>query len=154
MDQMKATAVGEEGLEAAVERFERWRQARRRGEHIPPELWAAAMSLSTRHGTHRVAEALGLNTDRLLRRLRDADAQASPTTAADPAPDLTADFVQMLVASPEVEAGAARASIQTSTAALPCVLELRNARGATLRMELPAPALAILPALCAAFGGA
>jgi hypothetical protein len=95
-----------------------------------------------------VAEALGLNADRLLRRVRDSDGQASPTKAADP----TADFVQMLVASPEVESRAA--PTQAPAAAQPCVLELRNARGATLRLELPAQSLAILPGLCAAFGGA
>ena len=63
MDQTKATPErdGENDLEAAVERFAKWRQARQRGEHIPSELWASAVSLSTRHGTHRVAEALGLN---------------------------------------------------------------------------------------------
>jgi hypothetical protein len=154
MDQTKATPErdGEDDLEAAVERFAKWRQARQRGEHIPSELWASAVSLSTRHGTHGVAEALGLNADRLLRRVRDSDGQASPTKAADPAPDPTADFVQMLVASPEVESRAA--PTQAPAAAQPCVLELRNARGATLRLELPAQSLAILPGLCAAFGGA
>ena len=50
MDQTKATAVDVDDLEAVVERFERWRQARGRGEHIPPELWAAAVSLNARHG--------------------------------------------------------------------------------------------------------
>src|SRR3954463_15490694 len=150
MDQ--AMAVGGDALEGVVQRFEQWRQARRRGEHIPPALWAAAVSLSTRHGTHRVAEALGLNVDRLLRRMRDADAQAAPAKAVDAAPDSGAQFVQMLLASPEGEAGAAPAL--ALAAAQPCVLELRNVRGATLRLELPAQALAILPQLCAAFAGA
>jgi hypothetical protein len=154
MNQTKAAPerVGEDDLEAAVERFAKWRQARQRGAHIPTELWASAVSLSTRHGTHCVAEALGLNADRLLRRVRVGDDQAAPTKAADPVPDSTADFVQMLVAAPEDETGAAPAL--APTAAQPCVLELRNARGATLRLELPAQALAILPGLCAAFGGA
>jgi hypothetical protein len=148
MDQ--ATGVDEDDLDAAVERFERWRQARRRGEHIPRELWAAAVSLSVHHGAPRVAKALGLNADRLQRRMRDADGRASASEAVDAAPDSVAQFVQMLVASPDSEAGTAPAP----AAAQPCVLELRNARGATLRLELPAQALAILPGLCAAFGGA
>ena len=40
MNQTKAMAErdGEDDFEAAVERFGRWRQARGRGEHIPPEL--------------------------------------------------------------------------------------------------------------------
>ncbi len=156
MDQTKATPErdGEDDLVAAVEQFANWRQARQRGAHIPSELWASAVSLSTRHGTHRVAEALGLNADRLLRRVRVGDDQAAPTKAADPAPDSTADFVQMLVAAPEGEPVAAPTPTLAPAAAQSCVLELRNARGATLRMELPAQALAILPQLCAAFAGA
>src|SRR4051794_37960861 len=141
MDQ--TMAVGGDALEGVVERFEQWRQARRRGEHIPPALWAAAVSLSARHGTHRVAEALGLNVDRLLRRMRDADVRGAPTKTVDAAPDPDAQFVQMQVALPEGEAGAA----PPPAGAQPCVLELRNARGATLRLELPAQALAILPGL-------
>ena len=152
MDQTKAMAVDVDDLEAVVERFEQWRQTRRRGEHIPGELWAMAVSLSARHGTHRVAEALGLNADRLLRRLHDVDGQASPPKAAAPASFAAPQFVQMLVAEPEGEAGAVPA--QAAAAVQPCVLELRNARGATLRLELPAPALSILPGLCAAFAGA
>jgi len=152
MDQTKATAVDVDDLEAVVERFERWQQARARGEHIPPELWAAAVSLSARHGTHHVAEILGLNDDRLLRRMRDADGQASPTRPAAPASVSAPQFVQMLVAAPEGEAGEAPAP--APAAAQPCVLELRNARGATLRLELPALSLSILPGLCAAFAGA
>ena len=149
-------SVGLDDLGAVVERFERWRQARGRGEHIPPELWAAAVGLSARHGTHHVAETLGLNADRLLRRVRDADGHASPTKAAGSTSVAAPQFVQMLVAAPEGAAGAASAPVPAGAAAAaqPCVLELRNARGATLRLELPAPSLSILPVLCAAFAGA
>ena len=97
-----------------------------------------------------MAEALGLNADRLVRRVRDVDGQVSPTKAAAPASVSAPQFVQMLVAAPEGEAGTAPAP----AAAQPCVLELRNARGATLRLELPALSLSILPGLCAAFAGA
>jgi len=42
MGQTKAVAgVGAaDELEEVVQRFERWRQARRRGEHNPRELWS------------------------------------------------------------------------------------------------------------------
>jgi hypothetical protein len=156
MEHTKAVQ-GDDGaaeLEQAVERFEQWRRARLRGEHIPPVLWSQAVSLSTRHGTHRVAEALGVNADRLLRRVREAGELGAVALGEQRPPAAAAQFVQMVVAAPE-DGGQAVTPPAAQPATPPtCVLELRNARGATLRMELPAQALSILPGLCAAFVGA
>jgi hypothetical protein len=43
-----------ESLEQVGKRFERWRDARVRGEHIPTLLWAAAVAMAKQHGLHRV----------------------------------------------------------------------------------------------------
>lgn len=158
MGQTKAVAgVGAaDELEEVAQRFERWRLARRRGEHIPRELWAQAVCLGVRYGVHRVAASLGLNAERLQRRVRDDDGAATET----PEPVAATDFVELVVASPEGEVGAApmpsvMPPVMPPIAPPACVLELRNARGATLRLELAtAQALSILPGLCAAFAGA
>jgi hypothetical protein len=50
-----------EGLEALDARFREWRQQRRRGEHIPPQLWSQAAAMAGQHGVARTAKRLGLN---------------------------------------------------------------------------------------------
>ena len=51
-----------ESLEQVAERFKRWRGTRVRGEHIPPDLWAAAVGMAREHGLHRIAHELRVET--------------------------------------------------------------------------------------------
>jgi len=96
------------------------------------------VSLGVRYGVHRVATSLGLNADRLQRRVRGDDA------AATAAPVSAAEFVELVIASSEGGVGAAPMPAVMPPVIAPiappaCVLELRNARGATLRVELVGP---------------
>ena len=120
-------------LELAEERFARWREARRRGARIPADLWEAAVDLAEAQGVQRVADALHLDVDRLGRRMQRAvhDTQ----------------FVEMLV-----PAMTGRAT--TATDVRQCVVELHNAHGATMRVELAGSAVTALADLCKAFCGA
>jgi len=95
MGQAKAVAgvSAADELEEVAQRFERWRLARWRGEHIPRELWAQAVSLGVRYGVHRMAASLGLNAERLQRRVRDDDGAATET----PEPAAATDFVELMV---------------------------------------------------------
>jgi hypothetical protein len=44
-----------ESLEEVRERFKRWRETRGRGEHVPRELWVAAVGVARVHGLHVTA---------------------------------------------------------------------------------------------------
>jgi hypothetical protein len=150
MDKMAkmAQALGPgESLGQVERRFKYWRQTRRRGEHIPAPLWAAAVSLGRVYDPQRVAQALGIDPERLKRRLAPAGhaGRAGAATAAgedDPTTHGT-QFVECFTAP---AAGAPSPH--------ECVVELQNVRGAKMRVELSGRALHSLAGLCNAFWSA
>jgi hypothetical protein len=133
---------GGESLEETEQRFKRWRESRRRGDHIPPELWETAVGLAREHGVPRIANRLRLNTDCLSRRMEGAasPARASKLDKAD------TEFVELFAAA--APAAAPAAVIHE------CVIELENARGAKMRVELNGAGLAGLAHLCRGFWSA
>jgi hypothetical protein len=122
--------------EQIARQFKRWRETRVRGEHIPAVLWAAAVSMARQHGLHHVAGVLRVDQERLRRRLEHAGGAA-------PADKVDTRFVELLVAP--ASATASRCE---------CSIELENARGAKLRVELNGNGLAGLAGLCNAFWSA
>lgn len=138
----KAEQVSGHGpsLELTAQSFARWREVRRRGEHIPPALWAAAVELAEAHGARRVADVLQLDLERLGRRMQ-READAAPLGEAD------TRFVEMLTP-------AMMGPATTAAEVRQCVVELHNAHGATMRVELAGGGLAALTDLCKAFCGA
>jgi hypothetical protein len=142
---VEAVRVDEDSLVALEERFRQWRDTRKKGARIPAPLWLAAVDLARRHGIARVGNRLRLNTVFLQRRLEGV---ASPVAAGVAEPE----FVELLTApagpTPALVAGAPAASVPE------CVVELHNARGATMRVELNAGGLAGLAHLCRGFWGA
>ena len=130
-------------LELAQLRFARWREARRRGARIPADLWAAAVELAEAQGVQRVAAALDLDVDRLGRRMQ-READAAPVSVGEAC---DTQFVEMVV-----PAMTGRAT--TATDVGQCVVELRNAHGATMRVALAGSAVTALADLCKAFCGA
>jgi len=125
-----------ESLEQIGERFKRWRETRARGEHIPQVLWAAAVGMAREHGLHRVVCELRVDHDRLKRRLEHDGGAAQAGKGG-------ARFVELMV-SP---APGAQSLCE-------CAVELENARGAKMRVELNGNGLAGLAGLCSAFWGA
>jgi hypothetical protein len=123
-------------LEQIAQQFKRWRAARTRGQHIPAVLWAAAVRMAGQHGLQRVAGVLRVDQDRLQRRLEHAGGAA-------PAATVDTRFVELLVTP--ASAAASRCE---------CSIELENARGAKLRVELNGNGLAGLAGLCNAFWSA
>jgi hypothetical protein len=128
------TAGCSEGLLRLKRQFEQWRAERRVGERIPSELWAGAVAAAGEHGAYRVAAELHLDYAVLKRR---AALAGGKTAAAELAPR----FVELF-------APAARAAPPA------CVIEMGNARGARMRVELNGDALAGLPAMSSAFWAA
>ena len=127
-----------EGLSQLKRGFEQWRAGRRVGERIPSELWAGAVAAAVEHGAYRVAAELRLDYAVLKRRA----ALAGGTT---PGSELAPRFVELF-------APAGRGISATSHAQ--CVVELDNARGAKMRVQLNGQALAGLSVLCSAFWAA
>jgi len=123
-----------EGLLRLKRQFDQWRTERRVGERIPSDLWAGAVAAAGEHGAYRVAAELHLDYAVLKRR-------AALAGGKSPAVELAPRFVELF-------APAAR------TAPPACVIEMGNARGAKMRVELNGDALAGLPAMCSAFWAA
>jgi hypothetical protein len=129
-----------EGLLRLKRQFDQWRAGRRAGERIPSELWSGAVAAAGEHGAYRVAAELHLDYAVLKRR---AALAGGSTSAAELAPR----FVELFApAGRTAPAGAAPPA---------CVIEMDNARGAKMRVELGGNGLAAgLSVLCSAFWSA
>jgi len=104
-----------ENLEQVDKRFKRWRSTRARGTPIPEALWASAVGLAQGQGLNRIAQALRLHYYDLKKRLVGAQATGSARRAQ-------ATFVEW-----RRPAAIGRCE---------CRVELQNARGAQMRIEL------------------
>ena len=127
-----------EGLSQLKRQFDEWRAARKAGERIPLSLWAGAVSAAVELGTCRVAAELHLDYSVLKRRAALAASNA-------PASELAPRFVELSALAMPATPAASHAQ---------CVVELDNARGAKMRVELNGHGLAGLSALCSAFWAA
>ena len=110
-------------LERLRQRFARWRQAREPRSRIPDALWATAVTVAKTCGVNRTARTLRLDYYSLKERV-EQEAAATRDASAMPA---TAPFIE-LVAPP------AAGSCQ-------CRLELENADGAKMRVQLKSVAM-------------
>ncbi len=89
-------------LEKVQHRFTAWRNAKRKGERIPEELWSSATELACEIGINRVANALHLDYTKLKQRVNGHVASKTNTslTTAGPASAPHADkpaFVEFAV---------------------------------------------------------
>ena len=125
-----------ESLEQVAQRFKRWRETRVRGEHIPPALWSAAVGMAKEHGLYRIGHELRVDHDGLKKHLERAGGVARSGK-------VDSRFVELFAAPAPTAAGMRE-----------CVVELENARGAKMRVELNGNGLAGLAGLCAAFWSA
>jgi hypothetical protein len=131
--QVKAEA---DALTQLKERFAAWRAVRKLGMRIPPHLWAAAVEMVAVHGACRVAGELNLDYDMLKRRVVMAGGKVTTTEVAP-------RFVELF---------AAAGAMPAHSASKPeCVVEMANARGARMRVELNGHGLGSLSGLCNAF---
>jgi hypothetical protein len=120
-------------LEGVRRRIERWRQTRKVRSPIPDSLWAAAARMANVYGMNRTARALRLNYYGLKKRV-----EQQTVGAAGAAEMKDADrFVEL---APFSSAGSCE-----------CLLELENATGAKMRVQLKGIAMPDLAALSQAF---
>jgi len=113
--------------------FETWRRTRPPRSPIPAPLWALAVEHARAAGVHATARRLRLNYYSLQQRVEAAGGAGTPGETAAPA------FVEVVAAGLR-PAGATE-----------CVIDLADARGATMRIALKSPALPDLAALSQAF---
>ena len=133
----RASSAGE-SLEQLGLRLKRWREARVRGQRIPVQLWAAAVDMARQLGVQPVAKGLGVDYERLKRRVQGVGGVA-PAGKIDTR-KVDSRFVEMVVSPPSVAPGRCE-----------CALELENAQGAKMRLELNGNGLGALGAVCSAF---
>ena len=96
-------------IEEAQLQFENWRRERKRGQRIPENLWGTAVELAKQHGVWPTARALNLDYSRLKRRVRNGDDEKS------------GEFVEL---------------ISQGAMLCTCIVEMEDARGARMRIEL------------------
>ena len=102
-------------IEEGQLQFENWRRERKRGERIPEDLWVMAVDLARHHGVWPTARALHLDHNRLKRRVRNGEED-------------------------EVKSGAFVELIPQGAMLAVCV-EMEDARGARMRIELKGAAV-------------
>jgi hypothetical protein len=123
------------GLERLRRRLENWRQTRRPRSRIPDTFWAGAVALAKSCGVNRIARTLRLDYYTLKERVeQEAAATAGADASAMPA---TAPFIELV--SP------------CAVGSCQCRLELENAEGAKMRVQLRSTAMPDLAALSRSF---
>ena len=138
--ELEQSSVSGDDLQGIKQRLLDWRSRRKLGEHIPAPLWSAAVEAAREHGVYRVAIELRLDYAGLRRRVEGAGATA-------PGERVAPRFVELLATpgAPPAPAAAGRHE---------CVVELENARGAKMRVQLDGAGVAVLAGLCGAFWSA
>jgi hypothetical protein len=119
-------------LEGLRRRFERWRGTHRVRSRIPEPLWESAVKMAGMYGLNRTAKALRLDYYVLKKRV-----QHSGVAIADPPENGAATFLEL---TPPPSIGACE-----------CTLDLENASGARMRVQLKSIATPDLAALSQSF---
>ncbi len=101
-------------------RFERWRRSRKRGTRIPETLWQAAAEAAGECGVSKTSQALGLDYYGLKKRVESTHEVSGSEPAAE------REFLE----------------IPLFASAADCVLEMIDAEGTRLRVELRGSAAA------------
>jgi len=108
-------------LREAQQRFEEWRSSQPGRRPIPESLWALAAEMGRQHGVFRTAQALRLDSTKLMKRVRAAAPETKPAPA----------FVE-LITSP--------------AASCECIIEVEGPRG-RMRIEWKGSTAPDLPGL-------
>jgi len=116
-------------LEVVRRRFEKWRRTRQAGSRIPKVLWAAAVKMAGIYGLHRTARALPVEYYSLKKHVELAAAPGGHRRATA--------FIELPPSMPIESCG--------------FTLELEDAEGSKMRVDLKAATPPDLAALCRSF---
>jgi hypothetical protein len=103
-------------IEEIRRRLQEWRRSRRHGARVPEALWMAAVQLAKQYRPARVAQTLGLDYERLKRRLKTATEHGTSEPGSQP------DFIELFPFAPNSHCE--------------CTIEIEDRRGAKLKLEL------------------
>ena len=142
--------IGEGGavcLKDVVRHFKDWRESRVRGKRIPGELWDQAVRMCQEHPPERVAGVLGVALGGLKRRLEHGSDGGAARLGHD------TEFLEIIMSTPvaSIPDRAASRRELAPAATHECVLELENAHGAKMRVQLNGQGLASLGLVCNSF---
>ena len=144
MDTTSKTIACTQALSELKREFAQWRAGRKGGERIPVALWGQASEAAAEHGAYRVSVELHLDYADLKRRVARAAGTAGPAAVAP-------QFVELFAPDGTVQTAPPTPTTQpTQASPPPCVIEMTNARGALMRVELNGCALAGLASVCSA----
>jgi len=119
-------------LEGLRRRFERWRGTHKARSRIPEPLWGSAVKMASTFGLNRTAKTLRLDYYVLKKRVKQ-----DRVAIADPPEKDAATFLELV--SP------------TSAGLCHCTLDLENAGGAKMRVQLKSITMPDLAALSRSF---
>ena len=108
------TAIQTE-LEQLKNRFEEWRQHRKKGSRVPKELWDSAIKLSNKHTVSELARTLRLDYPKLKKRVGALRQDSEKGKAVPPT------FVEVGTTQPTTDAD--------------CIVEFENSKGVKVRMH-------------------
>jgi hypothetical protein len=95
MDQQFTACTGQ-SLEEVQQRFERWREGRKRGTPIPAALWEDAVRLCADHSLCKISSALRLDYNVLKKRSQPACPGHFPESEASCSQSVThSDFIAL-----------------------------------------------------------
>lgn len=125
----RTTGTLPRSLEVVRRRFEKWRRTRQAGSRIPKLLWTAAVKMAGIYGLHRTARALPVEYYSLKKHIELAAAPEGHRRATA--------FIELPPSMPIESCGV--------------TLELEDADGSKMRVDLKAAASPDLAALCRSF---
>jgi len=120
------------GLEGVQRRFERWRRTHKARSRIPEPLWGSAVRMAGTYGLNRTAKTLRLDYYVLKKRFQQVG-----VAIADLPEKGVATFLEL---APPPSAGVCE-----------CTLDLENAGGAKMRVQLKSITMPDLAALSRSF---
>jgi hypothetical protein len=95
---MRARDVSDQaGLEELCGQFDGWRRSPSKSKEVPKELWDAAVTAAKRHGVHRVAKAVRVNSQRLREQVkaRTGNGAGGRALAVPKAPRVPIQLIEM-----------------------------------------------------------
>ena len=113
----KKHAAPSQTLSQVKEQFKTWRKPRKSPRPIPENLWAAAVSLATKHSISQISKELVLDFSALKRRVRVKNKDGAASTNPP-------GFIEV--------------NLEPPAAVAECIVEMQDIAGAKMRMHFRA----------------
>lgn len=84
-------------IEKARDKFEQWRQSKKKRSRIPEDLWMTAIELSEKYSVNQISKALRLNSSSLKKRIEQSKSDCLP----EPVESSMPSFLEIGISQPE-----------------------------------------------------